>query len=174
MFKLKWTIMAFAAALLLTSCGYSLYGTGGAAGPYKGAYRVFVPVFVNDTYEPLVEGDVTRALKDEIAQDGRWVLTDAADADMVVKGRVASFELLPLSYDAEARILEYRVRIVAEMKLVDIKTGKVLWKASGMEAFADYRLTADITKSKIGKSEAVKKASKYLAEEFIIKALDIF
>jgi len=171
---LKRLLILFAIASLLPSCGYTLAKTGSQAGPADGAYRVSVPMFVNDTFEPLIERELTSALKDEIEQDGRWVLTDAANADLAVSGRVTQFDLQPLSYDAQERILEYRVRIKSDVKLTDIKTGKVIWKDPSIETFADYRVTEDITKSKIRKSEAVKKASKYFAEEFIIKVLDTF
>jgi predicted small secreted protein len=161
-------------AVLLSSCGYTMSKAGSQAGPLGGKYRVAVPLFVNGTYEPLVEKQVTSALKDELAIDGRWVLTDRGDADLLVSGKVAKVELLPLSYDAQERILEYRVRLVMDVKVTEIKSGKVLWKEQDMESFSDYRVIEDITKSKINKGEAITKASKNFAEEFIIKALDIF
>jgi hypothetical protein len=160
---------------VLPACGYTISKAGsGTSAPAHGAYRVCIPTFVNDTFEPLVERDLTAALKDEIAFDGRWVLTDREDADLLVTGHVTRFELQPLSYDSRERILEYRVRIRTEVKLTEIKTGKVLWKDPGMEAISDYHVIEDITKSKINKGEAIRKASKEFAEEFIIKALDTF
>jgi outer membrane lipopolysaccharide assembly protein LptE/RlpB len=161
-------------ALLLSACGYTMSKAGSQAGPMGGKYRVAVPLFVNGTYEPLVEKQVTSALKDELAIDGRWVLTDRGDADMLVSGKVTKVELLPLSYDAQERILEYRVRLVLDVKVTEVKSGKVLWKEQDMETFSDYRVIEDITKSKINKGEAINKASKNFAEEFIIKTLDIF
>ncbi len=173
---LKKRIIALVALrILLPACGYTISKAGSGPGaPEHGVYKVSVPTFVNDTFEPLIEKDLTAALKNEIASDGRWVLTDTKDADLTLTGRVSKFELLPLSYDSHERILEYRVRIRAEVKLTEIKTGKVLWKESGMESISDYHVVQDITKSKINKGEAIKKASKDFAEEFIIEALDRF
>ena len=172
MFKRILVILAISS--LLPACGYSLSRTSTPTGIYGGANKVVVPMFVNDTFEPLVEKEFTAALKDKLAIDGRWVLTGRKDADLEVTGRVTQFELVPLSYDAKERILEYRVRIRTEVKVTDIKTGKVLWKDPAMETFSEYRVTEDVTKSKISHQEAVKKASRDFAEEFIIKALDIF
>jgi hypothetical protein len=176
LYKSKKIIAALIALLiLLPGCGYTLSKAGSNSSvAERGLYKVSVPTFVNDTYEPLIEREVTSALKDEIASDGRLVLTDGDDADMTVAGRVTSFDLQPLSYDASERILEYRVKIKTEVKLTEIKTGKVLWKDSDMETASDYRVIDDITKSKIRKGEAIRKASKEMAEDFIIKALDIF
>lgn len=156
--------------LMLNSCGYTISRTGGQSGPPYGASKVAVPLFVNDTFEPLVEKDVTAALQEEIASDGRWSLSDRADADVVVVGRVSQFTLTPLSYDEKERIMEYRVTMKSEIKLLD-KAEKVLWKDT-IDTFADYRVTEDVTKSKIRHGEAVRKASKNMAEEFIIKVLD--
>ena len=161
--------------VLLPACGYTLAKTGSSPeAPTHGAYKVCIPTFVNETFQPLIERDVTAALKDEIAFDGRWVLTDPKDADISVTGRVTKFELQPLSYDSRERILEYRVRIRSEVKITEVKTGKVLWKDTGLETMSDYHVIEDITKSKINKGEAIRKASKEFAEEFVIKALDIF
>jgi outer membrane lipopolysaccharide assembly protein LptE/RlpB len=171
---MKIFLAILAVTVTLSGCGYTLSKTGSESGPLGGKYRVAVPLFVNGTYEPLVEKQVTRALKDELDIDGRWVLTDRGDADLLVSGKVTKVELLPLSYDAQERILEYRVRISVDVKVSDVKTGKVLWKDPDMETFSDYRVIEDITKSKINKGEAIAKASKNFAEEFIIKVLDIF
>jgi len=168
------TCISLTAALLLTGCGYSISKGGSAVKPASGGSRVSVQMFVNETFEPLVEKELTSALKDQIAIDGRWRLTDTTDADLSVTGRVTNFELLPLSYDAKERIQEYRVRIKSDIKVTDIKTGTVVWKGANIETFSDYRLTRDITKNKINHSEAVKNASKKLADDFIIRVLDSF
>jgi outer membrane lipopolysaccharide assembly protein LptE/RlpB len=170
----KLLALTILAALLLASCGYTLSRKGSQAGPSAGKRNVVIPTFANDTFEPLLERELTQALKDEIAMDGRWVLTDAGDADLSVTGRVTYFELQPLSYDAKERIQEYRIEIRSEVKVTDLKTGDVIWKDPAIETFSEYRVTSDITKSKIGRGEAIKKASKDFAEEFVIKALDTF
>ena len=156
--------------LMLNACGYTISRTDGQSGPPFGASKAAVPLFVNDTYEPLVEKEVTAALQEDIAADGRWLLADTKDADVVVVGHVSQVALAPLSYDAKERILEYRITIKSEIKVLD-KAEKVLWKDS-IVTFADYRVTEDVTKSKIRHDEAIRKASKNMAEEFIIKVLD--
>ncbi len=166
----------FCIILLLTlpACGYQLARTGTVTGKGAGKYKVSIPLFVNDSWAPLVEKDVTEALKEDIALDGRWVLTDSGDEDILVKGRVARMELVPLSYDPSDRVLEYRLKLHMDVKVSDIKSGKVLWKEDDFVSYADYRVTVDITKSKIRREEAIKYASKNFADEFIIRVLDIF
>jgi outer membrane lipopolysaccharide assembly protein LptE/RlpB len=168
-------LIAMTAIVLSTaSCGYSLSGSGAMHDGAGGAYNsISIPIFTNDTFEPLIEYELTSALKTEVAYNGRWAVTDSPGAGLKVAGRVAGFELLPLSYDISERIQEYRLKILMDVSVTDTATGKVVWREAGMEAFADYRVTEDITKSKINKSEAIKKASKNFSEEFVIKVLDI-
>jgi outer membrane lipopolysaccharide assembly protein LptE/RlpB len=168
------TVISIALAVMLTGCGYTLSSTGSQTGPTKGVSKVFVPPFVNDTYEPLIEKDFTAALKENLAADGRWVLTDRESSDLRVDGRVKTFTLEPLSYDEKEKILEYRIVVSTAVKVTETKTGKVVVAEQPIQTFADYRLTEDITKSKIRRGEAIRKASQNFAEEFIIKVLDIF
>ncbi len=171
---MKKIISIFLLLVFLPACGYQLAGRGAGTGNTAGKYKVFVRMFRNDSWEPLVEKDVTAALKDEIAIDGRWMLTDKDDADILVSGKVKKVELEPLSYDPQERILEYRLIMHMDVKVSDIKTKKVIWKKSDFTSFADYRVTVDVTKSKIRREEAIKYASKRFAEEFIIRVLDTF
>ncbi|MGC2423518.1 MAG: LPS assembly lipoprotein LptE [Nitrospirota bacterium] len=160
--------------LTLPACGYQLARTGTVTGKGAGKYRVSIPMFVNDSESPLVEKDVTEALKEEVALDGRWVLTDGGDEDILVKGRVVKIEFAPLSFDPNDRVLEYRLKMHLDVKVSDIKSGKVLWKEDDFVSYADYRVTVDVTKSKIRREEAIKYASQNFAQEFIIRVLDIF
>lgn len=163
-------------AIAASSCGYSLTQNTGVrpSGPSaEYAFKVAIPLFVNATYEPLIEKDVTAALQEEVAMDGRLVLTDPEKADHIISGKVLKFTLQPLSYDPQERILEYRVWITSEIKVTESKTGKAVFKNT-IETYADYRVTDDVTKSKIRREEAIRKASTDMADEFILKALDVF
>jgi len=161
-------------SVALCSCGYSMKGSATMNGsPGRSAYHsIAVPMFENDTFEPLIEKAVSSALKEEILHDGRLVLAGPEDADLVVIGRVKSFELQPLTYDPLERIQEYRLIIISEVRVKERGSEKVLWKDSTIESHADYRVTQDVTKSKINRIEAVRKASKSLSEKFVIRMLD--
>ncbi|HEY3346108.1 MAG TPA: LPS assembly lipoprotein LptE, partial [Nitrospirota bacterium] len=130
-------LISIALAVMLTGCGYTLSSTGSQTGPTKGVSKVFVPPFINDTYEPLIEKDFTAALKETLAADGRWVLTDREKSDLQVDGRVNKFTLEPLSYDEKEKILEYRVVIRTTVKVTETKTGKVVVAEQPIQTFAD-------------------------------------
>jgi outer membrane lipopolysaccharide assembly protein LptE/RlpB len=162
---------AFVAGLILLSgCGYTLHGKGADEGTRS--YNLHIPVVKNATLEPLLDRELTSVLKEEVLLDGRWRLTGPAEADILLGGVIDRFELTPLSYDPQDRILEYRVTMYVTLSITDPETGDTLWKDSDMQGFAEYRVTQDVTKSKIKKAEAIRKASKILAEDFIIKAVD--
>lgn len=167
-------LVLVALSSMLVSCGYSMGRTGTLTDGASEGYRsIAIPMFTNETFEPLVEREVTAALKEEVAYDGRLKLVDADEADLVVEGRVVRFDLQPLTFDSAERIQEYRLRIVSVVRVKEPAGDKVVWKDSSMEAFADYRVTQDVTKSKINKGEAIKKASRNFAENFVIKVLEI-
>jgi len=157
--------------VVYTGCGYSLYGKDTADETHR-HHNIYVSIIKNDTFEPMLERELTRSLKEEIMQDGRWRLSDPEEAEFALTGTVVHFDLEPLSYDPEERILEYRVNMRVSLTLRNTSTDEVLWKDPDMESFAEYRVTQDITKSKIKKGEAISKACKTLAEDFIIKAVD--
>ncbi len=174
--NMRGTLVLFltALAMALVSCGYSMGRTVALnEGSSLGYQTIAIPMFANETFEPLIEREVTSALKEEVAYDGRLKLVDADEADLVVEGSVVRFELQPLTFDAADRILEYRLSIVSRVTVKDTSGDKVVWKDSAIESFADYRVTEDVTKSKINKDEAIKKASRNFAENFVIKVLEI-
>jgi outer membrane lipopolysaccharide assembly protein LptE/RlpB len=117
-----------ALALLAASCGYGLVGTGRLLDPkYK---TLAVPAFVNRTTRVELEQRVTQAVADEFVSRGRLKLvTQPADADVVLRGSIDSFGIFPVSTNSQARATQYQVAITAHIELLDHKADdKVLWK----------------------------------------------
>ena len=143
-----------------SSCGYRLSGTGQLVP--EGTRTIAVPGFINNTNEPYVDVEVTKAVADEFIADGRLRVVDVEAADIVLRGRVIKYEVVALSYSASSYVQQYRVRLVVDAHLDDERAKKVLWKESGIEAvfISDYPVAiGDITTTKIAKETAIKKAS---------------
>jgi outer membrane lipopolysaccharide assembly protein LptE/RlpB len=152
-------VMVLAVAAL-PSCGYHLSGTGLLVP--EGTRTIAVPGFINNTNEPYVDVEVTKAVTDEFIADGRLRVVDVETADIVLRGKVVKYEVVALSYTASSYVQQYRVRIVVDAYLDDTRSKKVLWRESGIEAvfISDYPVTiGDITVTKIAKEAAIKKAS---------------
>lgn len=149
---------------LLSSCGYRLSGTGLLVP--EGAKTIAVPAFINNTNEPYVDVEVTRAVTDELIADGRLRVADVEGADLALRGKVMKYEVVPLSYTADSFVQQYRVRLVVDASLEDLRSRKELWKEEGIESvfISDYPVAVgDIRSTRINKDAAIKKAAQDIA-----------
>ena len=146
---------------LLASCGYRLSGTGLIVP--QGSKTIAIPTFVNGTNEPYVDSEVTKAVVDEFIADGRLTVTGLETADLALRGRVTKYDVSALSYTTTAYAQQYRVRLVVDASLEDLKARKNLWQEKNIEAvfISDYAVTlGDIRSTKIAKEGAIQKASR--------------
>jgi hypothetical protein len=163
--------------LLLTtaSCGYHLSGTGSLLP--EGTKTIAVPGFINNTNEPYVDVEVTKAVADEFIADGRLRIVDLEGADLVLRGKVMKYEVIALSYTADSFVQQYRVHLVVDAVLDDLRTKKTLWKENGIEAvfISDYPVTiGNISATKVAKESAIKKASQDIAWTLRSRVLEGF
>src|SRR5574337_749200 len=136
-------IIYLAAVLLASSCGYHFSGTG-AIVP-EGLKTISIPVFLNETGEPYVDVEVTQAVVEEFMTDGRLAVVSLEDADLALKGRVIKYEVKPLSYNSASSVLQYRVHLVVQASLVNVRSKKVLWQEPRIESgfISDYPVSYD-------------------------------
>ncbi len=82
---------------------------------------------------PVLEEEVRRAFR----LDGRLDLVNRRDgADSVLEIVITEYTKQPARFDSNNVVQEYRMRLVADLKLVDLKEGKVLWRERGPESTA--------------------------------------
>ena len=161
--------------LLLTACGYRFTPVGGIVP--ENAKAIAIPVFINGTYEPFIDTEVTRAVVDEFLADGRLQVVSLEAADIVLKGTVTKFDITPTSYTVDNYVASYNVSIGVNITIVDAKAGKVLLKDSGVGSVfnAGYGVSlGDITQTKIAKDTVVKSACKDLASSLRSRVLEGF
>jgi len=182
-------IIILALVLFASSCGYHLSGTGGLVP--EGTKLIAVPVFINSTNEPYVDVEVTQAVVQEFLTDGRLKVVSPEEAELILRGKITRYEVIPLSYTATAYVQQYKVRLLVEASLEDLRTKKILWKEKGIEAIfiADYPVaydplkntagavigqTANIPQTKISKESAIQKASRDIAWTLRSRVLEGF
>lgn len=167
-------------AIMTSACGYRLSGTGGLVS--EGTRTIAIPVFINGTSEPYLDIEVTNAVVDEFMADGRLKVSEPDFAELVLRGRVTRFEMIALSYTVNAFVQQYRVRIVVDAMLEDLRLRKTIWQENGIEAIfiADYPVTytdtnnVDIRQTMISKEAAIKKASRDIAWTLRSRVLEGF
>src|SRR6266571_9172778 len=111
--------------------------------PQPGSARglqLAVPVFRNDTFEPVLDKRVTEFVRRQFLQaDGLTLVNDVGAAPFVLKGRIRSYGLQTLSF-RQGFVNEQRVNIQVEVTFEDTSARKVLWRES-------YRTWADFFQS---------------------------
>jgi curli biogenesis system outer membrane secretion channel CsgG len=172
----KHTIAVAAFCLLsLFSCGYHFSQEGGILP--QGVKTIAIPVFVNSTFEPYVDVDVTKAVVEEFLTDGRLKVVSTDDADVVMRGKVTKFELIPQTYSVDPYVTSYNVVISVTIVLIDGKTQQVLMQDTtiGTVFNSSYAVTlGDISATKKAKSAAITSASKDLASSIRSRILEGF
>ncbi len=180
--KIKNSIAAVFLALItiVPACGYHFSRTGGIVP--EGVKTISIPVFFNGTNEPYVDVEVTQAVVEEFLTDGRLRVVSLEDADLALRGRITKYEVIPLSYNLQSNVQQYRVHLVVEAVLEDLRAKKILWQERRIESsfISDYTVSydatgkADITATKIGKDAAIKKAGQDIAWTLRSRVLEGF
>lgn len=153
MFLLKRAVLPIILLFILSGCGYHIAGNGPMTA--WGISSMSMPIFVNDTRKPDIEGAVTASFINEFVNTVKIV--DKGDA--VMKGVIKSYTISPISFAGIDVIQQYRLTLVFSLELVKEDTGKVLW-ADEISRYEDYTVNIlDITATNDAERAALKKIS---------------
>jgi hypothetical protein len=144
-FNLKLRHLLLVALLLQIGCaGYRL---GSSLPP--GIDVVHVPVFLNQTDEPLLEVITTRAAVAEFQRDGTLIVGQEGQSDVTLSVQLTDFSMDPLRYerDTDTSVEEYRMTITASLQLQETRSGNILAQ-SVVIGEADFILSGDISSAK--------------------------
>ncbi len=162
------------ALMTISACGYSFSGRGLVVP--KDARTIAILTFLNGTNEPNVDVELTNAVVSEFIADGRLRVVDREEADLVLKGTVATFEVIPLSYTTDAYAQQYQIRLRVRVGLTD-RSGKVIQPEQVIESglISSYTVTiGDISATKAAKQVALQNASKDFAKTIRSRILEGF
>lgn len=125
---------------------------------------VCVATFADRTEQPGLGGMVTEALREEIARYGEVKLTSCDEADAVLSGEVADFNLSPISFAGAEFAAEFRIIVKLKTELTKRETGEALWEGSDLWSAEEYFAVPDLSLLVVAKKEASAKAIKKLAQ----------
>ncbi len=161
--------------LIVSSCGYHATPVGGIVP--ENTKTIAIPVFINGTNEPYIDIEITKAVVEEFLTDGRLQVVSTESADLVMRGRVIRFDLVPLSYSVDSYVQQYMINVAVNVSIEETKSRKVLWQERGLSTVfvSSYPVAlGDITTTKIAKDGAVKNASKDIASTIRSRVLEGF
>jgi len=128
--RASWLLL-LAAALASLHCGYRLSGSGRSLP--EGAATIAIPDFKNQTSRPQVEQFVTFAVREEFVRRSRLRLAESPrDADLLLEGTITSFKTSPVSYTSAGEANLYEVRLTLDARLIDMKSGDLVFQGSGL------------------------------------------
>ena len=164
-----WLVLLSVLLVLPGGCVYRLGGGGKG-----GTKRIAIPVFVNRTFEPLVDKRVTTFVQRAFVEDGRWEVVNApGTADLVLRGQVTGLGLTPLSFDRTGRVTEYRVQITVDVELASPK-GAAVWSGKGLTATAEYLALSDVVATRSNHDRAIEEACQRLALDLVSRFAEGF
>lgn len=136
--RLKSGFLVLLSTLVLGGC----YGFAGGGLP-PSIKTVAVLPFDNQTPEPTLTQEISRAVREAVEQ--RLGLRQSAEprADAVVRGSITRYEPdLPVAYQGgeenEVTVTRRQVQITLTVEILDQKQGKPLWQRSGLIVKGDY------------------------------------
>ncbi len=166
------TRMAF---LLLLASG--LIGlTSGCAGYRLGSMlpedikTVYVPSFLNETSEPLIEIECHRAIIEEIQRDGTLRIADERDADAIVRVTLRGYRIEPVVYDTRSRsnVRQYRIRITARLLMTRRADDSVIVERPTVRGEGVFTVAGDLSSSKlIGLPVAAADVARKLVQQMV-------
>ncbi|MBI5970487.1 MAG: hypothetical protein HY884_04970 [Deltaproteobacteria bacterium] len=160
----------FLAMLLFAGgCGYHVAGKGGKMP--GGVASVSIPVFLNNTAKPGIEGTITGAFVSEFMNTVS--VSDTADA--VMEGVIKSYSLTAVSFTKSDINQEYRLTVILSIRMKSLKDDKVFWEDLDVTDYEDYAVNAsDVTATKEAEFEAFRKLSKDTARRIKERMLEMF
>ena len=112
----------------------ALLAAGGCAGYRIGTTlpahlrSISVENFVNESGEPRLETELSRAVLREIQREGQLRLAQPPDAAILLTGTIKSYSLEPMRYDQNRpkSVSEYRVVIRVAIRAIEARTGNLI------------------------------------------------
>jgi outer membrane lipopolysaccharide assembly protein LptE/RlpB len=157
------------AALLLAGCGYSTRGS--LPDHIK---TVAVPIFKNRTLEPGVESAITSGVVNAISSGGRVKVVPVDEADAILQGEVVGYSLDGLSFDTNANVRAYRLRLVLNVEFRDVRRSAMLWRQEGLQETSDFQVAGQVSDTIARGQGAVQQAAAEIGRKVVNLAVDRF
>jgi hypothetical protein len=156
---------------LVGGCGYSV-GLGGNLPSHL--KTVAVPIFVNSTQQPAVEGVITAAVVNAFVTSGRLKVVSVKEADSILEGNIISYNLDSIAFNADSNVTVYRLRVRVNILFRDVRQGTTLYKQDGLEQWADFRVQGQVSDTLAREDQAARQASVEIGRRIVASSVDRF
>jgi len=133
--------------------------------------KINITIFTNESFRPDLDEKITTAVTKEFIVDGRLIPSGEDEADAVLHGEIKQYILEPLSYTEKMNVEEYKVRIVVNIWLKDLRQEKVLWREDNIESWTTASSTRGGLEIKV-ENEAISEVVDKLARKVVKRVID--
>jgi len=139
--------VALVFALAVGGCGYHVAGHSSALP--KNVHTIAVPALENKTSSYRIEQRLTAAtIREFLAKTHYRIVSNPADGDAVLRGRVVGLEAVPLLFqstsDNNTRATAMLVTVKCDVTLEDKESGKVLYHNDNFVFRSEYEISTDV------------------------------
>src|SRR2546425_1833919 len=145
--KRRIAIVLMSAAMWSTGCGYHVAGRSDALP--KSIHVIAVPALENKTTVYRIEQRLTAATVHEfLAKTPYRIVSDPANSDAVLRGKVLSLEAVPLLFETKTgRATTMMVTMKCEVTFEERETGKILYHTDNFLFRNEYEIPTVVTPS---------------------------
>jgi hypothetical protein len=164
--------LALALSLAAAGCGYEFGTTVRPAqgGSLRGVHLA-VPVFFNDTFEPVLDKRVTEFIRRQFLQaDGLTLANDVGAAPFVLKGTIRQYGIQTMSF-RQGFVNEQRVSLSVDVTFEDRSARKMLWRQTYTTS-AEFFQTSDLATNRSRQDRATEEACQAMAEHIVSRVLE--
>jgi outer membrane lipopolysaccharide assembly protein LptE/RlpB len=131
-------------AMLLSGCGYHVAGHSNSLP--QNVHVIAVTALENKTTGYRIEQKLTSATVHEfLARTQYKIVSNVADGDAVLRGKVVSVEAVPLLFDTQTgRATTMLVTVKCEVSLTENATDKALYHSENFVFRNEYEISTDV------------------------------
>ena len=133
--------------------------------------RINIATFANESFRPDMDEKITSAVTREFIVDGRLIPSGKDESDAILFGEIKRYVLEPLSYTEKMNVEEYRVRIIINIWLKDLRQDKILWREDNIESWTTASSTKGGLEIKV-ENEAINEVIEKLARKVVKRVID--
>lgn len=133
--------------------------------------KINVTSFINESFRPDMDEKITSAIIKEFISDGRLTPADKENPDAILFGEIKRYFLEPLSYTEKMNVEEYKVWIIVDIWLKDLKENKILWRENGIESWTTASSTGGGLEIRV-ENEAINEVIDKLARKVVKRVID--
>ena len=157
------------AVVAVAGCGYTVRGR--LPSHIK---TVGVPIFVNRTTEPAIEGLITRAVVEAFSTNGRLKVVRPEDADAILEGEITGYTLGSIAFDPRANVRQYRLTLTLNLKFRDVLQNTVLFEQVGFQERSDFQVVRAVSETISREESALRLAAVDIARTVVNLAVERF